>query len=346
MVDEAASKAGKSDEYAKMFISLNAEKSFFKTTAEERSNPFLNGNSDGTYTPEQQARWGIQGPGMKMQAAVTKAEEYLGRACYDCREKFNVIEGAVSALIEARTLYQDDTDSVALIDRQIAKISAGISSDEVVRGAAGAISDRAKEIAGILLGQPSKRISGKTVQTLDVIAVGQSLDFNEKGIKTYLTSNKYAFTASKDIVETGKALENSAQRFIQDEAGEGFLGFFSTKHGGNKGFDLGYAKMVDGKPQLVIGEAKAGDSALTALGENREATLTANLKVLDDRLKEIRDPQLRDALREQLRDKTYIVEIYVATANASKTAARVDEVLTDRLGQPITRIVKFPKEKK
>ena len=101
--------------------------------------------------------------------------------------------------------------------------------------------------------------------------------------------------------------------------------------------------MVDGRPQLIIGEAKSGDSALTALGETRASTFERNLKLVRDQVELMPEGSTRDALLDQIRNGTYQVEIYVAPNNAAKTASRIDDVLVDRLKQPVTRVIQFPK---
>jgi hypothetical protein len=131
---------------------------------------------------------------------------------------------------------------------------------------------------------------------------------------------------------------------VKDEAGKDFIATFDSKIG-VQGIDLAYAKMVNGQPQLVIAEAKAGDSALTALGENYEKTLTRNLAKIEESIKAMPDSQnaVREALLVQIKQQTYQVELYTSLGNAAKTAARVDDTLINRMGQPVSRIVTFGK---
>ena len=158
VVDDAATKAGKSDESAKQYINATAPKGLFAATAAERANPFQNGNADGSFTPEQQARFGVSKPGAQASAAVTNAMQYVGQPCSDCRNKAAAIDNAVVKLQEARVLYQDDPGSVKLIDQQIDQLKAGITKDELARGMAGVISDKDKGIAGLLIGTPSRLV--------------------------------------------------------------------------------------------------------------------------------------------------------------------------------------------
>lgn len=119
-----------------------------------------------------------------------------------------------------------------------------------------------------------------------------------------------------------------------------------SKTGNNNGIDIAYAKMVNGKPQLVIGEAKAGDSALTALGENKVETLNRNLNIIRNSIENtIKDADTKNILLNQLRDRTYQVELYTSVNNASKTAGRVDDVLLQRIGTNVSRVVTFERVK-
>jgi len=165
-------------------------------------------------------------------------------------------------------------------------------------------------------------------------------DFGGNAVRAFEAPTQYAFKAEVDIMKTGANLESSALQFVKDESGKDFIAVFDSKIG-VQGIDLAYAKMVNGKPVLVIGEAKAGDSALTALGENNANTLKRNLEFIQKSIGSISDRQIREALQEQLLGKTYQVELYTTTGNAAKTAARVDDVLTDRLGQSVSRVITF-----
>jgi filamentous hemagglutinin len=124
VVDDAAGKTGKSDETAKRFIGEAAPAALFAASTAERANPFQNGNANGSYSPEQQARFGAVEPGTNAQGAITNAMQYVGQPCTDCRTKFAAIDSAVSALQEARLLYQDDPGSIRLIDQQIDQLKA------------------------------------------------------------------------------------------------------------------------------------------------------------------------------------------------------------------------------
>ena len=125
-----------------------------------------------------------------------------------------------------------------------------------------------------------------------------------------------------------------------------FIGSFETKIGkSDNGFDLGYAKMVDGKPQLVIGEAKAGDSALSALGENLERTLNKNRAKLRESIEmSTLNDETKTALIAQVTDKTYQLELYVGPTNAAKTAAKFDDSLIERIGVRPTRVLEFKQQ--
>lgn len=173
--------------------------------------------------------------------------------------------------------------------------------------------------------------------------LGVVLDFNGNPVAAYEAAAKYNFKVEANIAGTGNNLESAATQFVKDEAGKDFIGVFASKTGNNNGLDLAYAKMVNGQPQLVIGEAKAGDSALTALGENRVATLNRNLAEVEKSINNIPNEKIRQALLQQLDQRTYQIELYTTTGSAAKTASRIDDTLINRMGQPISRVVTFGK---
>ncbi|WP_228768292.1 hemagglutinin repeat-containing protein [Limnohabitans sp. DM1] len=154
-VDTAAQNTGQSDPNAKQFISTNAkgDAQLFNATAAERNNPLLGGNADGSYTPEQQARFATTAPAARASALVTKAMDYAGTDCAAnsalCKQKFQAIDSAIGALNDAKLLYQDDPSSVTLINKQIDQLKTSITPSEVSRGGAGAISETYKNIAGV-----------------------------------------------------------------------------------------------------------------------------------------------------------------------------------------------------
>lgn len=122
---------------------------------------------------------------------------------------------------------------------------------------------------------------------------------------------------------------------------------FGSKIGNNNGLDLAYARMVNGQPQLILGEAKAGDSALTALGENYERTFARNLAEVRNSIanSDGLESGVKASLIRQIDKQAYQVELYTTIGNAAKTASRIDDALIGRVGQPINRIVTFDKIK-
>ncbi|MDA8447838.1 hypothetical protein M4Q70_22480, partial [Acidovorax valerianellae] len=187
-------------------------------------------------------------------------------------------------------------------------------------------------------------IARGTAETVYAKPLGVVEDFNGNPIKVLEAAPQYAFRTEANITGTGANLENAATQFVKDEAGKDFIGVISSKIGNtNNGFDLVYAKMIDGKPQLIIGEAKAGDGLLSALGERQVSTLNRNLAEIEKNINQIADEKIRLPLLEQVRQKSYQVELYTATGNAAKTSARVDDVLINRMGQPVRRVVTFEK---
>ncbi|QRX84371.1 hypothetical protein [Glaciimonas sp. PAMC28666] len=157
IVDSAAERGGKSDETAKQFIAENKTSTLFKATAAERTNPFSGGNVDGSWTPEQQARFGLKTPAEVASKLVTNANDYLGKSCSDnCGAKFDAINDALLALEATKPLYQDDLGSINLINAQINLLKNGITETELVRGAAQSIAETDKAIAAALLGSGVK----------------------------------------------------------------------------------------------------------------------------------------------------------------------------------------------
>ncbi len=207
VVDDAATKGGKSDESAKQFIGATAPRGMFLATATERANPFMSGNTDGSFTPEQQARFGSSKPGEQASMAITKAMQYLGQPCTDCRNKVAAIDGAITSLLEARVLYQDDPGSVKLIDQQIDQLKAGITKDELARGMAGVISDKDKGIAGLLLGAPSRLVTGAaTAELLERTAITQGTRRLEAEILSQSNSIQSSSVKTFDFLVKEKAL--------------------------------------------------------------------------------------------------------------------------------------------
>ncbi|WP_431256233.1 hemagglutinin repeat-containing protein [Roseateles chitinivorans] len=172
------------------------------------------------------------------------------------------------------------------------------------------------------------------------------LDFHEKEIPTFQASTRYTFGEYADRVKTGASLESSAATFVKDDAGKGFIALFNGKWGNDQGIDLPYAVMENGKPQLILGEAKAGDSSLSSLGENKAVTLDKNLaQIRRDIQGSALDGATKEALLDQIDNRTYKVELYVSEKNSAKTPSRVDSSLVDRMNQPVTRVVVFPRKK-
>lgn len=132
-MDAAAEKAGKSDESAKQFIALNKTKGLFEVDYKGRNNPFLNGNSDGSWTQEQQARFGAKNPtewaaqrvanAMAVSAPCTRAT--------GCSSKIDAIVTAVDALEQEKQLYQNDPNRKAQIEVKQATLLSKISEKDV-----------------------------------------------------------------------------------------------------------------------------------------------------------------------------------------------------------------------
>jgi hypothetical protein len=154
---------------------------------------------------------------------------------------------------------------------------------------------------------------------------------------------QYAFATGEGIMGTGRNLEAQARQFVQQEQGANFGGFLHSQRGGTNGLDLAYYRFENGQPQLVFGEAKAADSALTAFGANNARTLDQNLAVVQASIEAMPRGALRTELLRQIESRGYTVELYVSTSNLVSTPRRMNEILVDRLQQPASRVVVFPR---
>lgn len=180
IVDERADAVDNSgrDEFARQYIAQNKPASLFTASPAERRDHLLNGNANGSWTPEQQARFGDRNPGQTASQKVTNAEAYLGKPCgTSCAAKFSSINDAIVSLEAAKQLYQDDPGSVELINRQIALLVGGITPEEIIRGGAGYLGAKDKEVAFALLGNPGlqeifRKLGAKTVGEAVVVAKG------------------------------------------------------------------------------------------------------------------------------------------------------------------------------
>ncbi|WP_252716868.1 hemagglutinin repeat-containing protein [Herbaspirillum sp. B65] len=133
IVDAAAEKAGRSDENAKQFIALNKPKGLFEADYKARNNPFLNGNSDGSWTPEQQARFGAKNPTAWAEKRVANAMA-VSAPCTQamgCSSKIDAIVNAVDALEQEKALYQNDPARKAQIEIRQATLLSKISDKDV-----------------------------------------------------------------------------------------------------------------------------------------------------------------------------------------------------------------------
>jgi filamentous hemagglutinin len=279
VTDDAASKTGQSDELAKRFLAETAPKTMFSTTAEERANPLLGGNADGSYTPEQQARFSVTAPANNASAWVTKALNYTGNDCGSnatlCKQKFEAIDNAIGALNQAKLLYQDDPGSVALIDQQIAQLKSGISQNELVSGMAGSVSDSYKNIAGLLSGVPSRLIAGRaTAETMELVGLTQAIKDVRIGLPSGAKNSGNVATANVDIAGLPSQMAASSEINV-------------TKNGvigkGSENFSFLELPNTVGKSvsRNTDSEYKILDNIADKLGNNPNATGT--IKIVTER---------------------------------------------------------------
>ena len=136
IVDTGAERGGKSDETAKQFIASNKTGNVFDATATERANPFLNGNADGSWTPEQQARYGATNPTEWVNDRVAVANKHTGKSCdnaYACSAKVNSIVAAVDALEQKKMLYQDNPVQLQQITAQQSALLGSMTAQDLAQ---------------------------------------------------------------------------------------------------------------------------------------------------------------------------------------------------------------------
>ncbi|MET3432445.1 filamentous hemagglutinin [Herbaspirillum seropedicae] len=224
IVDAAAEKGGKSDESAKQFIALNKTKGLFEADYKDRNNSLLNGNSDGSWTPEQQARFGPKTPGQTASRLVTVATDYLGKPCgKNCADKFEAIDNAITALKNALILYQDDPKSVDLIKQQVALLINGISEDELVNGMAASLSENYKALAALALGNPTKVVTGAvTSELIDRVTLVQAIKDVRLGLAN--SSERKSGNIAVARIDVDGVPSSMAASSRIDEARDGVVG--------------------------------------------------------------------------------------------------------------------------
>ncbi|WP_181464946.1 two-partner secretion domain-containing protein [Herbaspirillum rubrisubalbicans] len=277
IVDAAAEKAGRSDESAKQFIAANKTPGLFVASYSERNNPFINGNKDGSWTPEQQARFGAKTPAETASRLVTVATDYLGKPCgKNCREKFEAIDRAITALENALILYQDDPKSVTVIKQQISLLFNGISKDEVVNGATQSLSENYKSLAAIATGNPSKLLAGPvTAELLERVTLAQAIKDVRAGLATSAERRSgNVAVASIDIKGVPPRMAASSQI---DESRNGLVG-----HGGqNLPYETIQTVKGDLIPRNTDSEYKILDNIVDILGDNFDAK--GSIKIVTER---------------------------------------------------------------
>jgi filamentous hemagglutinin len=225
--------------------------------------------------PEQQARFGSSKPGQQASAAVTRAMPYVGQPCSDCRSKAAAIDDAVTKLQEARLLYQDDPGSVKLIDQQIDQLKAAITKDELARGMAGAISDKDKGIAALVLGTPSRVLAGAaTSELLERTALTQAIKEVRAGLASDVKKGGNVAVAQIDIPGLPSQMAASSK---VDNAGRGVVGDGS----GNFAATELPLKNGDLVKRNTDSEYKILDNIADLLGDNTE--LRGRVKIVTER---------------------------------------------------------------
>jgi len=297
ITDTHAQNTGQSDPFAKQFISENSPANIFNATAAERNNPFLGGNSDGSYTPEQQARWGMKTPAEAASKLISKAYDYIDVPCgRNCGSKFEAIDGAISGLLQARNLYQDDPGSLDLIDRQIDLLKAGISKDEVFRGLAQSTAQKDKAVIAILLGNPRFPMGAPTAELLERTVLTQAIKEARIGLTGAARREGNVAAAAIEIDGLPSRLVSSSRIDFPRNGliGEGSGNFQATTIGGvNRAQDseykildfiadrLGENTRIKGSVTIVT-ERPACDSCLSVVKQFLEKYPNIEVKVFNN----------------------------------------------------------------
>lgn len=249
ITDAYAQNTGQSDLFAKQFISQNAPINLFDATYAERNSPFLGGNIDGSYTPEQQARWGVKTPAEAASKLVTKAYDYLDVPCgKNCSAKFDAIDGAIDGLLHAKVLYQDDLGSLTVIEKQIGLLKSGITKDEIFIGLSQSTAKTDIAVISLLLGYPSQILMGaSTAQLVERAVLTQSIKEARIGLVGAARNEGNVAAASINIDGLPSKIVASSRVDVATNGliGEGSGNFQATAIGGiNRAQDSEY-KILD-----------------------------------------------------------------------------------------------------
>jgi hypothetical protein len=175
-------------------------------------------------------------------------------------------------------------------------------------------------------------------------SLGHMRDAAGNAIPVLEANNTFAFARTPSIAGTGTNLEAASADLVQQEPG--FISTFDVKAANGNGFDVPYAKLVDGEPRLFVVEDKAGaqTGSLTAFGEGPrgQAQLRANSTKLADAIRssDILDTY-KPALIDQATNRRFSVEFHVSDiSNVPRN--RFD--FLNRIGLTLDRIVVIPGE--
>jgi len=172
--------------------------------------------------------------------------------------------------------------------------------------------------------------------------IGVMRDGAGNAIPVAQTNDTFMFQRTNDIGITGTNLEAASGDLVQQEPG--YLASFDSKVPNGNGFDLSYATMVDGEPQLTVVEDKSGatTSPLTAFGEGARGAAQLD-KNVDNLVESIQNSELSEeaqtSLIQQAIGNNFSVELHVSDTSAIPQS-RLD--FLNSLGLTPSRIVVIP----
>jgi hypothetical protein len=185
ITDDAARKTGRSDPDALSFISQYSPSNLFVASGSERADPLLGGNADGSWTPEQQARFGVPKVSQWADDQTAEAQRVL-TSNSNCEtdvkcgaNRVAAVGKAYDALEQVKALYQDNPARVAQITGQQEQLLGQLSPKDMEHAKlASADADLMLDISGV--GAVPGALRG-TVGLFQRIGVGASRGATGKG---------------------------------------------------------------------------------------------------------------------------------------------------------------------
>ncbi len=190
------------------------------------------------------------------------------------------------------------------------------------------------------LGEP---VNGGGSGNRSLVTLALTRDAAGNAIPVAEADSSFAFARSRDISVTGANLEASSVKIVRQEPG--FIGTFDARAANGNGFDPAtHAKIVNGRPQLVVVEDKAGlmTNRLTALGQGSRGAmqLITNSEALAEAIQFSDIPDIyKPALIDQAISRTFEIELHVSDLS-NLPQSRLN--FLSEMGLHLSRIVIVP----